>query len=145
MKFSALSFPALLSVLLFAAGLTLSTIAPSPANPDPIVSQNSVQWIPLARVNPAKAVTLELRNKTPESLEYLITTHTNFRTLDPGKTTSLLVSDFPTFLNINAKRAIGVKYELTIEANKIIVDLKLTGGQGDTTLNVDDKGAIYLY
>jgi hypothetical protein len=115
--------------------------------PDPTLleSELSVKWVPLARINQAKPVTIELHNKTSEPLEYLITTHTDFRTLAPGETVSLIVSDFPTFVNVNAKRSVGVKYGLNVKGNKISVDLNLTAGQGDTTLNIHDEGAIYLY
>ncbi|MBE9032048.1 hypothetical protein IQ266_20120 [filamentous cyanobacterium LEGE 11480] len=110
-----------------------------------IQSKTSIDWVPLARINPEKPVTIELNNKTQEELEYLITTHTNFRTLAPGQTASVIVTDFPAFLNINAKRSIGVKYLMRVSQNKVKLDLNITGGQGDTTLNIHEKGAIYLY
>jgi hypothetical protein len=134
------------SLLIASAGLTTAASAqPVTGSPTPIESETSVQWVPLARINQAKPVTIELHNKTTESLEYLITTHTDFRTLAPGQTVSLIVTDLPSFLNINAKRSVGVKYQLNVKANKIMVDLRLTGGQGDTTLYIHDLGAVYLY
>jgi hypothetical protein len=108
-------------------------------------SELSVKWVPLARINQAKPVTIELHNKTAEPLEYLITTHTDFRTIAPGETVTIQVTDFPSFVNINAKRSVGLKYGLKVNGNKISVDLNLTGGQGDTTLNIHDLGAVYLY
>jgi hypothetical protein len=136
-----------------AASLLAATMLTSPAvraeqlatEPTPIESETSVKWVPLARINQAKPVTIELHNKTAEPLEYLITTHTDFRILAPGATVSLIVSDFPTFLNVNAQRSVGVKYQLNVKDNNIKVDLNLTNGQGDTTLNIHDLGAIYLY
>ncbi|NJN49116.1 MAG: hypothetical protein HC805_04145 [Alkalinema sp. RL_2_19] len=110
-----------------------------------IQSQKSIEWIPLARINPAQPVTIELNNTSNDELEYLITTHTNFRTLAPGQKASIIVTDFPAFVNINAKRSVGVKYLMRVQGNKIMVDLKLTTGQGDTTLNIHEQGAIYLY
>jgi hypothetical protein len=134
------------SLLIASAGLpTAASAQPVTGSPTPIESETSVQWVPLARINQAKPVTIELHNKTTESLEYLITTHTDFRTLAPGQTVSLIVTDLPSFLNINAKRSVGVKYQLNVKANKIMVDLRLTGGQGDTTLYIHDLGAVYLY
>jgi hypothetical protein len=134
---------------LVASGLmllsSLASANPLSAEPSPIESETSVKWVPLARINPQKSVTIELHNKTAEPLEYLITTHTDFRTLAPGETVSLIISDFPTFVNVNAKRSVGVKYQLNVKGNKIKVDLNLTGGQGDTTLNIHDLGAVYLY
>jgi hypothetical protein len=38
-----------------------------------------------------------------------------------------------------------VKYGLTAKRNRVVLELKIAPGQGDTTLNIDDKGAIYLY
>jgi hypothetical protein len=108
-------------------------------------SEDSVRWEPLGRVNPEKPVTVELINRTQEPLEYLITTHTNFRTLEPGGSIKLSNFVLPSFININATRSVGVKYGLTAKRNRVIVELKIAPGQGDTTLNIDDKGAIYLY
>jgi hypothetical protein len=110
-----------------------------------VYSEDSVRWDPLGRVDPAKPVTVELINRTQEPLEYLITTHTNFRTLEPGGRIKLSNFTLPTFVNINATRSIGVKYGLSTKQNRVILELKIAPGQGDTTLNIDDKGAIYLY
>jgi hypothetical protein len=111
----------------------------------PLESELSVKWEPLARINPAEPVTIVLNNQSTETLEYLITTHTDFRRLAPGASTRLMVSDFPGFLNINAQRTVGVKYSLTVEKNQVTINLKLANDQGDTTLNIDRTGAIYLY
>jgi hypothetical protein len=147
MKFSTVRTAAVLSA--FLAGCLLlphaASAKPLSDEPSPIESEISVKWVPLARINQAKPVTIELHNKTAEPLEYLITTHTDFRTIAPGETVSIQVTDFPSFVNINAKRSVGVKYGLKVNGNKIKVDLNLTEGQGDTTLNIHDLGAVYLY
>lgn len=147
MKFSTVRTTVFLSGVL--AGCLLlphaASAKPLSDEPSPIESEMSVQWVPLARINQAKPVTIELHNKTAEPLEYLITTHTDFRTIAPGETATVIVTDFPTFVNVNAKRSVGVKYGLNVKGNKIMVDLKLTAGQGDTTLNIHDLGAVYLY
>ncbi len=111
----------------------------------PVQSQDVVQWEPLARIKLDQPFQIEISNTTPEALEYLVTTQTNFRTIGPGETVKLKSLKLPVFLNINAKRSVGVKYRLSVEGNIVKVGLKLTSGQGDTTLNIDDKGAIYLY
>jgi hypothetical protein len=145
----ALSLGPVIAGVCLAGCLVLSATAARAAqlaqDPTPIQSETSVQWVPLARINPANPVTIALHNKTAEPLEYLLTTHTDFRTLAPGETVSLILTDVPTFLNINAKRSVGVKYGLKINGNTVMVDLNLTSGQGDTTLNVHETGAIYLY
>ncbi len=140
-------FPMLCASLLVAScGLPSTASAQSVTDtPTPIESKTVVEWVPLARIDAVKPVTIELHNKTTESLEYLITTHTNFRTLAPGQTVSLIVTDLPSFININATRSVGVKYQLNVKANKIMVDLRPTSGQGDTTLYIHDRGGVYLY
>jgi hypothetical protein len=110
-----------------------------------VYSEDSVRWEPLGRVDPAKPVSVELINRTNEPLEYLITTHTNFRILEPGARITLRNFELPTFINVNATRSVGVKYGLTAKRNRVVLELKIAPGQGDTTLNIDDKGAIYLY
>jgi hypothetical protein len=141
--------PIVLSSLLCAGCLTLMPSSARAnqlsAEPSLIESEMSVKWEPLARINQAKPVTIALHNKTAEPLEYLITTHTDFRTIAPGETVTIQVTDFPSFVNINAKRSVGLKYGLKVNGNKISVDLNLTSGQGDTTLNIHDLGAVYLY
>jgi hypothetical protein len=125
----------------------LSHLPPAIAKdmPTKVESQDVVRWEPLARVDLGKPFTIEMKNSTSERLEYLITTHTNFRSIAPGETVKLSSLTLPLFLNINATRTVGVKYLLSVERNTVKVELRLTGGQGDTTLNIDDKGAIYLY
>jgi hypothetical protein len=127
---------------LVSATVAVPTIAATPAV---VQSQDVVRWEPLARINLEKPFTIEISNSTNETLEYLVTTQTNFRSITPGQKVQLNSLPLPVFLNINATRPIGVKYRLSVDRNIVKVDLKLTPGQGDTTLNIDDKGAIYLY
>jgi hypothetical protein len=115
------------------------------AQTNQVQSQDVVEWEPLARIDQNKPVRIEIKNTTPEPLEYVVTTQTNFRTLAPGDKVQLNSLPLPTFLNINATRSVGVKYLISVDKNVVKVELKLTSGQGDTTLNIDDKGAIYLY
>jgi hypothetical protein len=103
-------------------------------------------WVPVARVDPAKPIQLNVVNKTGQTLEYLITTHTQARTLDPGK--SVVLSNFalPIFLNINFPDQAGtVKYNVSTQKNRITVEVVPIGQFGDHTLNIADTGAIYLY
>jgi hypothetical protein len=107
------------------------------------VTGETLKWIPIARVDPAIATEVKLTNRSREPLEYLITTHTDFRTLQPGESVKLLNSE----LNVNAKRSIPLTYAVKVEGQRrIVVDVALsTSSQNDTTLNVDKTGAIYLY
>jgi hypothetical protein len=111
------------------------------------VTGETLKWIPIARVDPAIATEVKLTNRSREPLEYLITTHTDFRTLQPGESVKLLNSELPMFLNVNAKRSIPLTYAVKVEGQRrIVVDVALsTSSQNDTTLNVDKTGAIYLY
>ncbi|MGI0491969.1 hypothetical protein ACN4EG_09160 [Alkalinema pantanalense CENA528] len=129
------------------------------ANPQPIdelpmtktkeaEKSNEEFWVPAARVDLQKPAKIQLINKTQETLEYLITTHTNFRRLAPGQ--SVMLSDFqpPVFVNINSLRDSGnVEYSVTVDksSNVANVEIKPTIGQGNRTLNLDKTGAIYLY
>jgi hypothetical protein len=132
-------------------GGVLVIAAPSGAIAAPIIpapqvqSEDVVQWEPLARIKLDQPFQVEVKNTTPESLDYVVSTQTNFRTIAPGETVTMNSLKLPLFLNINAQRSVGVKYLLSVEKNRVKVGLKLTPSQGDTTLNIDDKGAIYLY
>jgi hypothetical protein len=111
------------------------------------VTGETLKWIPIARVDPEIATEIKLTNRTREPLEYLITTHTDFRTLQPGESVKLLNSELPMFLNVNAKRSVPLAYAVKVEGKRrIVVDVAFsTSSQNDTTLNVDTTGAIYLY
>ncbi|MEB3291654.1 MAG: hypothetical protein VKJ24_00700 [Synechococcales bacterium] len=104
-------------------------------------------WVPTAWFDEAKPVRVQIMNKTGETLEYLITTHTNFRRLEPGQSVTLSELSLPTFLNINPLRDTNIDYSITVnrKTNTIIAEVKLTGGQGDRTLHLDEKGAVYAY
>jgi hypothetical protein len=111
------------------------------------VTGETLKWIPIARVDPALETEIKLTNRTREPLEYLITTHTDFRTLQPGESVKLLNSELPMFLNVNAKRSVPLAYAVKVEGKRrIVVDVAFsTSTTNDTTLNVDTTGAIYLY
>jgi hypothetical protein len=131
-------------------GVILLITAPSgviaaPISSPQVQSEDVVRWEPLARIKLDQPFQVEVKNTTPETLDYLVSTQTNFRTIAPGETVVMNSLSLPLFLNINAQRSTGVKYLLSVEENRVKVSLKLTAGQGDTTLNIDDKGAIYLY
>jgi hypothetical protein len=145
---SALSMPFMATLMV--ANLHVATAAEpetGETSTNRLQSTTSVTWDPLALVNPSRAVTIELSNTTNLALEYLITTHTNFRNLAPGETVRLIVepSDLPVYVNINTTESAGLKYLLKVNSNKVMVDLKLTEGESDTTLNIQKKGGIYVY
>jgi hypothetical protein len=132
--------------------IAITCLYPAPAHPkQPFMDEappidQTLKWIPIGRVKPDTTTEIQLTNRTRETLEYLITTHTDFRILKPGETTTLLVNDLPLFLNVNAQRTTGLTYSITTTGNRIKIGVALsTSSQNDTTLNVDSTGAIYLY
>jgi hypothetical protein len=118
-----------------------------PGFTDVPVTGETLKWIPIARVDPELKTEIKLTNRTREPLEFLITTHTDFRTLQPGETVKLINSELPMFLNVNAKRSVPLTYTVKVEGKRrIVVDVAFSASlQNDTTLNVDTTGAIYLY
>lgn len=140
-----------LAALLTTIGL-LNTIVPSHAQPAPSISDNpsnkSEFWVPAARLDPSKPQRITIVNKTDILLEYLITTHTNFRTLDAGKSATLSDIDTPLFLNINAQESnYSVKYSVSVDkkTNTLIVTVTQTNSEDSRVLNINETGAVYLY
>ncbi|NJM46808.1 MAG: hypothetical protein HC860_12175 [Alkalinema sp. RU_4_3] len=134
-------------LLMPAARSQLTSPMVSPGLSDVPERGETLKWIPIARVDPALETEIKLTNRTREPLEFLITTHTDFRTLQPGETVKLLNTELPMFLNVNAKRSVPLAYSVKVEGKRrIVVDVAFSSSsQNDTTLNVDTTGAIYLY
>lgn len=143
--------------------LTLLTLVGSPAigtqateaptTPDAtLIAQNEPKtdaefWVPSAWFDEAKPARVQIINKTNEPLEYLITTHTNFRRLTPGQSVILSDLTLPTFVNINPLSEGNVDYSISVnrKTNTVIAEVTFTRGQGDRTLHLDEKGAVYAY
>lgn len=144
------------SVLLAAALVTIGSsgssiaqveTAPSSSPTKPAASSADF-WVPVARITPDKDAKIQIINQTGEVLEYLITTHTDFRDLAPGQSATLTSLEFPVFININYKRdSDNVDYSVSVDqkTNTLTVKVTPTTGQGDRTLNVDQTGGVYLY
>lgn len=145
---------ALLSTMV---GGILGSIGPvAQAKPTPTVNgpqkqpspDDSLFWVPVARLNPDQPQRITINNKTGVSLDYLVTDQTNFRILEPGKSTTLSNLATPLFLNINPQESnYRVKYTVAVEAktNTLNVNVILTNGEDNRTLNVNETGAVYLY
>ncbi len=141
-----------LAALLTTMGVLNTIVLPSHAQPAPSVSNNpsnpSEFWVPAARLDPSKPQRITIVNKTDIILEYLITTHTNFRTLDAGKSATLSDIDTPLFLNINSQESnYSVKYSVSVDkkTNTLIVMVIRTDGEDSRALNINETGAVYLY
>ena len=138
-----------LAALLTTIGL-LNTIVPaSHAQPAPAISDKTSQfWVPAARLDSSKPQRITIINKTGILLEYLVTTHTDFRTLDTGKSVTLSNIDTPLFLNINSQESnYFVKYSVSVDkkTNTLMVMVTLTNSEDSRALNINETGAVYVY
>jgi hypothetical protein len=105
-------------------------------------------WTPVARLSTDKPQRITVTNKTGIVLEYLITTHTDFRVLEAGKSATLSNVETPLFLNINPQESnYRVKYTVAVDkkTNTLNVTIALTNGDENRTLNINETGAVYLY
>jgi hypothetical protein len=133
-------------------GLLNTIVLPSHAQPDPCRSNNpsnpSEFWTPAARLDPAKPQRITIVNKTGIVLEYLVTTHTNSRTLAAGESATLSDIDTPLFLNINSQESnYSVKYSVSVDkkTNTLMVTVTPTDSEDSRALNINETGAVYLY
>jgi hypothetical protein len=135
---------------------TLVTIVPAQAKPlsdlptlrERLADEDAKFWVPVARLSTDKPQRITINNKTGVLLEYLITTHTDFRVLEPGKSATLSNIETPLFLNINTQDSnYRVKYTAAVDkkTNTLNVTVALTNGEDNHTLNVNETGAVYLY
>ncbi len=105
-------------------------------------------WVPAARLMTDKPQRIEVNNKTGITLDYLITTHTDFRTLEPRKSVTLTNFSTPVFVNINPQESnYLVAYAVSVNAktNTLVVNVTLTNKLDNRTLHLDETGAVYLY
>ncbi len=138
-----------LAALLTTIGL-LNTIVPaSHAQPAPAILDNTSQfWVPAARLDSSKPQRITIINTAGIPLEYLVTTHTDFRILDADKSVTLSNIDTPLFLNINPKESdYLIKYSVSVDkkTNTLMVMVTLTNSEDNRALNVNETGAVYLY
>ena len=91
---------------------------------------------------------IEVNNKTGITLDYSITTHTDFRTLKPGKSVTLTNFSTPVFVNINPQESnylVAYTVSVTAKTNTLVVNVTLANKLDNRTLNLDETGAVYLY
>jgi hypothetical protein len=124
------------------------------AAPVPVKNASSAQsyqrgaFQPVARVNPGLPIRVQLVNRTPEPVDYIVVTYTNSRRLAPGQTAQLGNFPLPAYLNINPNRdRIAIRYRVSINEknNTAIVEVLPSGSGGDHSLNINETGAIYIY
>jgi hypothetical protein len=100
----------------------------------------------VARVNPTKPVRITILNRTGSPLDYIVTTQTDSRRLAPGETAELSGIALPAYLNINAiQQLTPVRYQVSTKGNTAIVEVYPTDNDWNSSLNIDNTGAIYTY
>ena len=122
--------------------------APRLAQKSPEKPADAPFWVPAARLMTNKPQRIEVNNKTGITLDYLITTHTDFRTLEPRKSVTLTNFSTPVFVNINPQESnylMAYTVSVAAKTNTLVVNVTLASKLDDRTLNLDETGAVYLY
>jgi hypothetical protein len=130
------------------SAIAAPSLAADQPNGDPPKTADTPFWSPAARLATDKPQRIEINNKTGVTLDYLITTHTDFRTLAPGKSVTLSNFTTPVFVNINPQVSnYLVAYNVSVnpKTNTLVVNVALTNNPDNRTLNIDETGAVYLY
>ncbi len=112
-------------------------------------SAQASPWQPIARINPQKSYQVRLLNQTGIELEYSSTTN-EFppRRLAAGNNTVLTQLPLPIYLLISPVDArFNLKYSVSAVNNVVTVRVfQLPEGRpGNTTVNIQETGGIYVY
>lgn len=112
-------------------------------------------WQPKARVDVRRPIEIKLVNETNINLEYDLTANIEQKPerLLAGKTSILKGLSVPAYLLINPDSSIAnassfnLKYDVSTTNNLVTVKIKKVSSDnpGDTTLNLHETGAIYIY
>jgi hypothetical protein len=113
-------------------------------------------WQPAARVDINRPIVIKLINETDVTLNYDLTTNIEKspEQLEPGKETSFKDFPIPVYLLINPDASVSntsefnLKYDVVVDDNNTaIVRIRKVaeGTPGNTTLNLHETGAIYIY
>ncbi len=145
------TFAALVTIGFMGIGFEPATAKPMtdiPTMTERPAQEDGKFWVPVARLKTDKPQRITVHNKTRVVLEYLITTHTDFRVLEAGQSATLRNVETPLFLNINTQESsYRVKYTVAVDpkTNTLNVNVTLTNGEDNRTLNLNETGAVYLY
>jgi serine/threonine protein kinase len=111
-------------------------------------------WQPVARINPKNPFKVKIVNQTKDVIEYAVTTN-EFppRQLYANENTTLTYIPLDANLLINSlaqtdkEFASSLEFEVSAANNVITVTIRPGDGSdaGDSTLNIDNKGAIYIF
>ncbi|MGJ5673947.1 MAG: hypothetical protein ACR9NN_10110 [Nostochopsis sp.] len=107
-------------------------------------------WQPVARFdNPQGFVRVQILNKTKTPLQYSLSTGDALNTQIPvGGIANLTTNSLPSYVLIYDQNQSPLKYNVTAQGNSAIVTVEqasTTTGAGDTTLNLQQSGGIYVY
>jgi hypothetical protein len=143
MKSSLFAILVALSVVSPIASATIAIAAPAKS-----VVTNS-PWQPIARITPGRPYQMQILNQTGTTLEYGSTT-SEFqpRKLAPGSSATVAQLPASVFMLISPVDArFNLKYTVTARNNLITVRVtQLPENQpGNTTVNVQETGGIYVY
>ena len=141
------------AALLVTANLIISV--PVLAQDPPARTYQPGFWQPVARVNINRPIAIKLINQTEVVLEYSLTANeAPPRQLLPRNTAVLREIPLPAYVLINPTSSnldssrVYLKYEVAVgNDNVVTVKIRQISGDipGNTTLNIQENGAIYLY
>ena len=142
MKLQRLTTPTLIVTL------SLFTFDPIAAQP-PAETYQPGYWQPVARVDINRPLEITFVNQTGLVMEYALTTNeAPPRQLLPRNTAVLKEIPVPAYILISPETPLkNVKYETKVTDNVVIVTIRQISDSlpGDTTLNIDETGAVYVY
>jgi hypothetical protein len=125
--------------------VNVASVHAAPAKPTITTSS----WQPIARITPGRPYTMQIFNQTGTTLEYGSTTNEfQPRQLTTGKTASISKLPPSVFMLISPLDArYTLKYDVSASNNNITVRVtQLPDTEpGNTTVNVQETGAIYVY
>ncbi|WP_315791316.1 hypothetical protein [Fischerella sp. JS2] len=108
-------------------------------------------WQPVARLNNIERfVKVDIINTTKTPLQYSLSSGDALNTVIPvGGRVTLTTNSLPTYVLIYDQQSqIPLKYNVSTQGNAatvIVQQANTTTGAGDTTLNLQKSGAIYVY
>ncbi|NWF61307.1 MAG: hypothetical protein HXY43_19170 [Fischerella sp.] len=135
-------------VLAFAVSLVTSTGIKA-QTPKKASTYQSGYWQPVARfANYQSFVKVKILNKTTSSLQYSLTGGDALNAEIPvGGSATLTTNSLPTYVLIYATQPdVALKYDVAAKDNSATVTIRQSNTDpGDTTLNLHESGAIYVY
>ncbi|MGF1482499.1 MAG: hypothetical protein ACFB4I_23985 [Cyanophyceae cyanobacterium] len=131
--------------------IATALIASVAAIPEPLFAQPPATtyqpgfWQPVARVDLSRPVEVRLINQTGLDLDYgLSSDQSPPQRLAVGETVVLEGLPVPAYVLINPESLASIQYDVSVTDNVVSVTIK-TGDPSNTTFNINEAGAIYVY